>query len=80
MNIKMMVVMAVGVAMLGMSTLVQAGEMKAKMEAATGEMKASTEETKGEVKAKVEEAKGNKMSAAMERGKGKAPLSVPKAQ
>ena len=42
MSMKTMVVMAVSVALLGMSTLVQAGEMKAKAEAATGEMKATT--------------------------------------
>lgn len=71
-TINMMVVMAVGVALLGMSTLAQAGEMKAQAEDNKGEMAATTEEAKGEVKAKVEAAKGNKMSVAMERGKGKA--------
>jgi Sec-independent protein translocase protein TatA len=80
MSMKMMVVMAVGVALLGMSTLAQAGDMKAAAEAATGEMKATTEETKGEVKAKVEAAKGNKMSAAMERGKGKAKGALERAK
>ncbi len=75
-----MTLMAVGVALLGMSALVQAGDMKVTAEAATGEMKATTEETRGEVKAKVEEAKGNKMGAAMERGRERrrAPLSAPK--
>jgi hypothetical protein len=80
MSMKMMVVMAVGVALLGMSTLVQAGEMKAQVEGAKGEVAATTEEAKGEVKAKVEEAKGNKMSAAMERGKGKAKGAVERAK
>ena len=80
MSMKMMVVMVVGVALLGMPALAQAGDMKATAEAATGEMKATTEETKGEVKAKVEEAKGSKMSAAMERGKGKAKGAVERAK
>ena len=80
MSIKMMVVMAVGIAVLWMSTLVQAGEMKAQAEAAKGEMAATTEEAKGEVKAKVEAAKGNKMSAAMERGKGKAKGALERAK
>jgi hypothetical protein len=70
MSKKMIVGLAMGVALMGMSLSGEAGEIKAKVEAAKGEMKATAEEMKGEAKAKIEEAKGNKASAAMERAKG----------
>lgn len=70
MSKKMLVALVMGVALSGLSLSVQAGEIKAKVEAAKGEANATTEEIKGEAKAKIEEAKGNKASAAMERGKG----------
>lgn len=48
---KAMMITVLGVALIGMSSFVQAGEIKVQAEAAE-------EEAKGEVKAKVEEVKG----------------------
>jgi len=48
---KAMMITILGVALIGMSSFVQAGEIKVQAEAAE-------EEAKGEVKAKVEEVKG----------------------
>jgi hypothetical protein len=66
----MLTAVAVLFAFVGVSSVVQAGDAKAKMEGMKGEMKADTEEAKGEMKALKEEAKGNDVKAEMERAKG----------
>jgi len=58
---KAMMITVLGVALIGISTFVQAGEIKLQAEAAE-------EEAKGEVKAKVEEVRANSWAAMRRKG------------